>query len=104
MKKVIFSMAMVIVMTFNLNANATTNINNSVENVVGTEFKVNIKKIQINVFETKELPTYKKLVENSNNQSVKEIFAMLLDKYEKSGLNGKIKYMNKIISMNIHNI
>lgn len=104
MKKVIFSMAMVIVMTFNLNANATTNINNSVENVVGTEFKVNIKKIQINVFETKELPTYKKLVEKSNNQSVKENFAMLLDKYEKSGLNGKIKYMNKIISMNIHNI
>lgn len=102
MKKVIFSMA--IVMTFNLNANATTNINNSVENVVGTEFKVNTKKIQINVFETKELPTYKKLVEKSNNQSVKENFAMLLDKYEKSGLNGKIKYMNKIISMNIHNI
>lgn len=102
MKKVIFSIAMV--MAFNFNANATTNINNSVENVVGTEFKVNIKKIQINVFETKELPTYKKLVEKSNNQSVKENFAMLLDKYEKSGLNGKIKYMNKIISMNIHNI
>lgn len=104
MKKVIFSMAMVIVMTFNLNANATTNTNNSVENVVGTEFKVNAKKIQINVFETKELPTYKELVKNSNNQSVKETFTMLLDKYEKSGLNGKIKYMNKIISMNIHNI
>lgn len=102
MKKVIFSMAMVIV--FSLNANATTNINNSVEEVVGTEFKVNTKKIQINVFETKELPTYKKLVKNSNNQSVKEIFTILLDKYEKSGLNGKIKYMNKIISMNIHNI
>lgn len=102
MKKVIFSMAMV--MAFSLNANATTNINNSVENVVGTEFKVNIKKIQINVFETKELPTYKELVKNSNNQSVKEIFTILLDKYEKSGLNGKIKYMNKIISMNIHNI
>lgn len=102
MKKVILSMAMV--MAFNFNANATTNTNNSVENVVGTEFKVNTKKIQINVFETKELPTYKKLVEKSNNQSVKENFAMLLDKYEKSGLNGKIKYMNKIISMNIHNI
>ena len=102
MKKVIFSMAMVIVL--NLNANATTNINNSVEEVVGTEFKVNTKKIQINVFETKELPTYKKLVKNSNNQSVKEIFTILLDKYEKSGLNGKIFYMNKIISMNIHNI
>ena len=102
MKKVIFSMAMV--MAFSLNANATTNINNSVEEVVGTEFKVNTKKIQINVFETKELPTYKKLVKNSNNQSVKEIFIILLDKYEKSGLNGKIFYMNKIISMNIHNI
>lgn len=102
MKKVILSMA--IAMVFNLNANATTNINNSVEDVVGTEFKVNTKKIQINVFETKELPTYKKLVKNSNNQSVKEIFTILLDKYEKSGLNGKIKYMNKIISMNIHNI
>lgn len=102
MKKIILSMA--IAMVFNLNANATTNINNSVEDVVGTEFKVNIKKIQINVFETKELPTYKKLVKNSNNQSVKEIFTILLDKYEKSGLNGKIKYMNKIISMNIHNI
>ena len=102
MKKVILSMAMV--MAFSLNANATTNINNSVEEVVGTEFKVNTKKIQINVFETKELPTYKKLVKNSNNQSVKEIFTILLDKYEKSGLNGKIKYMNKIISMNIHNI
>ena len=83
MKKVIFSIAMV--MAFNFNANATT-------------------KIQINVFETKELPTYKKLVKNSNNQSVKEIFTILLDKYEKSGLNGKIFYMNKIISMNIHNI
>ena len=102
MKKVILSMA--IAMVFNLNANATTNINNSVEDVVGTEFKVNTKKIQINVFETKELPTYKKLVKNSNNQSVKEIFTILLDKYEKSGLNGKIFYMNKIISMNIHNI
>ncbi len=102
MKKVILSMA--IAMVFNLNANATTNINNSVEDVVGTEFKVNIKKIQINVFETKELPTYKELVKNSNNQSVKEMFTILLDKYEKSGLNGKIKYMNKIISMNIHNI
>lgn len=102
MKKVIFSIAMV--MAFSLNANATTNTNNSVENVVGTEFKVNAKKIQINVFETKELPTYKKLVKNSNNQSVKEIFTILLDKYEKSGLNGKIFYMNKIISMNIHNI
>ena len=102
MKKVIFSIAMVMVL--NLNANATTNTNNSVENVVGTEFKVNTKKIQINVFETKELPTYKKLVKNSNNQSVKEIFTILLDKYEKSGLNGKIFYMNKIISMNIHNI
>ena len=102
MKKVIFSIAMV--MAFNFNANATTNANNSVENVVGTEFKVNTKKIQINVFETKELPTYKELVKNSNNQSVKEIFTILLDKYEKSGLNGKIKYMNKIISMNIHNI
>ena len=102
MKKVILSMA--IVMAFSLNANATTNTNNSVENVVGTEFKVNVKKIQINVFETKELPTYKKLVKNSNNQSVKETFTMLLDKYEKSGLNGKIFYMNKIISMNIHNI
>ena len=102
MKKVIFSIAMV--MAFNFNANATTNANNSVENVVGTEFKVNTKKIQINVFETKELPTYKKLVKNSNNQSVKETFTILLDKYEKSGLNGKIKYMNKIISMNIHNI
>lgn len=102
MKKVILSMAMV--MAFNLNTNATTNTNNSVEEVVGTEFKVNTKKIQINVFETKELPTYKKLVKNSNNQSVKEIFTILLDKYEKSGLNGKIKYMNKIISMNIHNI
>ena len=102
MKKVIFSIAMV--MAFNFNANATTNANNSVEDVVGTEFKVNTKKIQINVFETKELPTYKELVKNSNNQSVKEIFAILLDKYEKSGLNGKIKYMNKIISMNIHNI
>lgn len=102
MKKIILSMA--IAMVFNLNANATTNINNLVEDVVGTEFKVNIKKIQINVFETKELPTYKKLVKNSNNQSVKEIFTILLDKYEKSGLNGKIKYMNKIISMNIHNI
>lgn len=102
MKKVIFSIAMV--MTFNFNANATTNANNSVEDVVGTEFKVNTKKIQINVFETKELPTYKKLVKNSNNQSVKENFTILLDKYEKSGLNGKIKYMNKIISMNIHNI
>lgn len=102
MKKVIFSIAMVMVL--NLNANATTNANNSVEEVVGTEFKVNTKKIQINVFETKELPTYKKLVKNSNNQSVKEIFTILLDKYEKSGLNGKIFYMNKIISMNIHNI
>ena len=102
MKKIILSMA--IAMVFNLNANATTNINNSVEDVVGTEFKVNTKKIQINVFETKELPTYKKLVKNSNNQSVKEIFTILLDKYEKSGLNGKIFYMNKIISMNIHNI
>lgn len=102
MKKVIFSIAMV--MAFNFNANATTNANNSVEDVVGTEFKVNTKKIQINVFETKELPTYKKLVKNSNNQSVKELFTILLDKYEKSGLNGKIKYMNKIISMNIHNI
>ena len=102
MKKVILSMA--IVMAFSLNANATTNTNNSVEEVVGTEFKVNAKKIQINVFETKELPTYKKLVKNSNNQSVKEIFTILLDKYEKSGLNGKIFYMNKIISMNIHNI
>lgn len=102
MKKVIFSIAMV--MTFNFNANATTNANNSVEDVVGTEFKVNTKKIQINVFETKELPTYKELVKNSNNQSVKETFTILLDKYEKSGLNGKIKYMNKIISMNIHNI
>lgn len=102
MKKVIFSIAMV--MAFNFNANATTNANNSVEDVVGTEFKVNTKKIQINVFETKELPTYKELVKNSNNQSVKEIFTILLDKYEKSGLNGKIKYMNKIISMNIHNI
>ena len=102
MKKVIFSIAMV--MAFNFNANATTNANNSVENVVGTEFKVNTKKIQINVFETKELPTYKELVKNSNNQSVKETFTILLDKYEKSGLNGKIKYMNKIISMNIHNI
>lgn len=102
MKKIILSMA--IAMVFNLNANATTNINNLVEDVVGTEFKVNIKKIQINVFETKELPTYKELVKNSNNQSVKEIFTILLDKYEKSGLNGKIKYMNKIISMNIHNI
>ena len=102
MKKVILSMA--IVMVFSLNANATTNTNNSVEEVVGTEFKVNAKKIQINVFETKELPTYKKLVKNSNNQSVKEIFTILLDKYEKSGLNGKIFYMNKIISMNIHNI
>lgn len=102
MKKVIFSIAMV--MAFNFNANATTNANNSVEDVVGTEFKVNTKKIQINVFETKELPTYKELVKNSNNQSVKETFTMLLDKYEKSGLNGKIKYMNKIISMNIHNI
>lgn len=102
MKKVIFSIAMV--MAFNLNATANTNTNNSVEEVVGTEFKVNTKKIQINVFETKELPTYKKLVKNSNNQSVKEIFTILLDKYEKSGLNGKIFYMNKIISMNIHNI
>ena len=102
MKKEILSMAMV--MVFNLNTNATTNTNNSVDEVVGTEFKVNTKKIQINVFETKELPTYKKLVKNSNNQSVKELFTMLLDKYEKSGLNGKIKYMNKIISMNIHNI
>ena len=102
MKKIILSMA--IAMVFSLNANATTNANKSVENVVGTEFKVNIKKIQINVFETKELPTYKELVKNSNNQSVKETFTMLLDKYEKSGLNGKIKYMNKIISMNIHNI
>ena len=102
MKKVILSIAMV--MAFNFNANATTNTNNSVEDVVGTEFKVNVKKIQINVFEIKELPTYKKLVKNSNNQSVKEIFTILLDKYEKSGLNGKIKYMNKIISMNIHNI
>lgn len=102
MKKVIFSMIMVT--AFNFNATANTNTNNSVEEVVGTEFKVNTKKIQINVFETKELPTYKKLVEKSNNQSVKENFAMLLDKYEKSGLNGKIKYMNKIISMNIHNI
>ena len=102
MKKIILSMA--IAMVFNLNANATTNINNSVEEVVGTEFKVNTKKIQINVFETKELPIYKKLVKNSNNQSVKEIFTILLDKYEKSGLNGKIFYMNKIISMNIHNI
>ena len=102
MKKIILSMA--IAMVFSLNANATTNINNSVEDVVGTEFKVNTKKIQINVFETKELPTYKELVKNSNNQSVKETFTMLLDKYEKSGLNGKIKYMNKIISMNIHNI
>ena len=102
MKKIILSMA--IAMVFNLNANATTNINNSVEEVVGTEFKVNTKKIQINVFETKELPTYKKLVKNSNNQSVKENFTILLDKYEKSGLNGKIFYMNKIISMNIHNI
>lgn len=102
MKKVIFSIAMV--MAFNFNANATTNANNSVEDVVGTEFKVNTKKIQINVFETKELPTYKELVKNSNNQSVKETFTILLDKYEKSGLNGKIKYMNKIISMNIHNI
>jgi len=102
MKKVIFSMVMV--MAFNFNANATTNSNNSVEEVVGTEFKVNTKKIQINEFETKELPTYKELVKNSNNQSVKENFAMLLDKYEKSGLNGKIFYMNKIVSMNIHNI
>ena len=102
MKKVILSMAMV--MAFNLNTNATTNTNNSVDEVVGTEFKVNTKKIQINVFETKELPIYKKLVKNSNNQSVKEIFTILLDKYEKSGLNGKIFYMNKIISMNIHNI
>lgn len=102
MKKVILSM--VIAMAFNFNANATTNINNSVEDVVGTEFKVNTKKIQINVFETKELPTYKELVKNSNNQSVKEMFTILLDKYEKSGLNGKIFYMNKIISMNIHNI
>lgn len=102
MKKIILSMA--IAMVFSLNANATTNANKSVENVVGTEFKVNTKKIQINVFETKELPTYKELVKNSNNQSVKETFTMLLDKYEKSGLNGKIKYMNKIISMNIHNI
>ena len=102
MKKVIFSMVMV--MAFNLNANATTNINNSVEDVVGTEFKMNVKKMQINEFETKELKTYKELVKNSNNQSVKENFAMLLDKYEKSGLNGKIFYMNKIVSMNIHNI
>ena len=104
MKKVILSMAMVMVMAFNLNTNATTNTNNSVDEVVGTEFKVNTKKIQINVFETKELPIYKKLVKNSNNQSVKELFTMLLDKYEKSGLNGKIFYMNKIISMNIQNI
>lgn len=102
MKKVIFSMVMV--MAFNFNANATTNTNISVEDVVGTEFKMNTKKMQINEFETKELPTYKELVKNSNNQSVKENFAMLLDNYEKSGLNGKIKYMNKIISMNIHNI
>lgn len=102
MKKVIFSMVMV--MAFNFNANATTNSNNSVEEVVGTEFKVNTKKIQINEFETKELKTIKELVKNSNNQSAKEKFAMLLDKYEKSGLNGKIFYMNEIMSMNIHNI
>ena len=102
MKKVIFSMVMV--MAFNLNASAATNSNNSVEEIVGTEFKVNIKKIQITEFETKELKTIKGLVENSNNQSAKEKFAMLLDKYEKSGLNGKIFYMNKIKSMPIHNI
>ena len=102
MKKVIFSMVMV--MAFNFNANAATNSNISVEEVVGTEFKVNTKKIQINEFETKELKTIKEVVTNSNNQSVKEKFAMLLDKYEKSGLNGKIFYMNKIKSMPIHNI
>ena len=102
MKKVIFSMVMV--MAFNFNANATTNANNSVEEVVGTEFKVNTKKIQINEFETKELKTIKEVVTNSNNQSAKEKFAMLLDKYEKSGLNGKIFYMNKIKSMPMHNI
>lgn len=100
MKKVIFSMVLAMGMAFNLNANA----NNSVEEVVGTEFKVNVKKIQITEFETKELKTIKELVKNSNNQSAKEKFAMLLDKYEKSGLNGKIFYMNKIMSMNIHNI
>ena len=104
MKKVIFSMVLAMGMAFNFNANATTNSNNSVEEVVGTEFKVNTKKIQINEFETKGLPTYKEVVKNSNNQSAKEKFAMLLDKYEKSGLNGKIFYMNKIKSMPIHNI
>lgn len=102
MKKVFFSMVMV--MAFNFNANAATNSNISVEDVVGTEFKVNTKKIQINEFETKELPTYKELVKNSNNQSVKEIFTMLLDKYEKSGINGKLFYMRQIKSMPIHNI
>ena len=104
MKKVIFSMVLAMGMAFNFNANATTNANNSVEEVVGTEFKVNTKKIQITEFETKELKTIKEVVTNSNNQSAKEKFAMLLDKYEKSGLNGKIFYMNKIKSMPIHNI
>lgn len=104
MKKVIFSMVLAMGMAFNFNANAATNTNNSVEEVVGTEFKVNAKKIQINEFETKELPTYKELVKNSNNQSVKEIFTILLDKYEKSGLKGKIFYMRQIKSMPIHNI
>ena len=102
MKKVIFSMAMV--MAFNFNANAATNSNNSVEEIVGTEFKVNTKVFEIRYFETKELPTIKELVKNSNNQSVKEKFAMLLDKYEKSGLKGKSDCIKAIKSMPIHNI
>ena len=60
MKKVIFSMAMV--MAFNLNTNATTNTNNSVEDVVGTEFKVNTKKIQINVFKVVKIDTVKNVL------------------------------------------
>lgn len=102
MKKVIFSMVMMLI--FNFNANAATNSNNSVEEVVGIEFKANDKKMQITEFETNVLNAIKERVKNSNNQSVKEKFTILLDKYDKSGLNGKLFYMNKIISMPIHNV